>query len=150
MKNIFFRIVNSFVRKKVYVLTYILTYFTYLLIYLPHNKSDLLLWDCDEKICQVIEFSCPADINVSRKVEEKVAPYGPLIKNLKIMYKNLHFKMLPVVVGALGTIPNATKESLKEMKFSKTEINKLLRKLQNNSVRGMVKICKTFMKFSES
>ena len=57
--------------------------------------------------------------------------------------------MLPVVVGALGTIPNATKESLKEMKFSKTEINKLLRKLQNNSARGTVKICKTFMKFSE-
>ena len=43
--------------------------------------------------------------------------------------------MLPVLVGALGTIPNATKESLKEMKFSKTEINK--------------QICKMFMKFSE-
>ena len=84
------------------------------------------------------------------KVEEKVAAYGPLIRNLQIMYKDYHFKMLPVVVGALGTIPNATKESLKEMKFSKTEINKLLRKLQNNSVRGTVKICKTFMKFSES
>ena len=49
--------------------------------------------------------------------------------------------MLPVVVGALR---------LKEIKFSKTETNKLLRKLQKNSVRGTVKICKTFMKFSES
>ena len=117
---------------------------------IPHNKPDLLLWDRDEKICQVIEFSFSADINVSRKVEEKVTAYGPLIRNLQIMYKDYHFKMLPVVVGALGTIPNATKESLKEMKFSKTEINKLLRKLQNNSVRGTVKICKTFMKFSES
>ena len=39
------------------------------------------------------------------------------------MYKNYHFKMLPVVDGALGTIPNVSKESLKEMKFSKTEIN---------------------------
>ena len=58
--------------------------------------------------------------------------------------------MLPVVVGALGTIPNTTKESLKEIKFSKIEINKLLRKLQNNSFRGTVKICKTFMKFSEN
>ena len=58
--------------------------------------------------------------------------------------------MLPVVVGALCTIPNATKESLEKMKFSKTEISKLLRKLQNHSVRGMVKICKTLMKFSES
>ena len=45
------------------------------------------------------------------------------------MHKDYHFKMLPVAVGALGTIPNATKESLKEMKFSKTEINQLLTKL---------------------
>ena len=57
------------------------------------------------------------------------------------MYKDYRFKMLPAVVGALSTIPNATKESLKEMKFSKIEINKLLRKLQNNSVRGTIKIC---------
>ena len=117
---------------------------------IPHNKPDLILWDRDEKICQIIEFSCPADINVSSKIEEKVATYGPLIRNLQIMYKDYRFKMIPVVVGALGTIPNATKESLKEMKFSKIEINKLLRKLQNNSVRETVKICKTFMKFSES
>ena len=66
------------------------------------------------------------------------------------MYKDYRFKMLPVVFGALSNIPNTTKESLKKMKFSKIEINKLLRKLLNNSVRGTVKICKTFMKFSES
>ena len=93
----------------------------------------------------MIEFSCPADINVLRKVEEKVPAYGPLIRNLQIMYKGYCFKMLPVVVGALDTIPNAIKESLKEMKFSKTEINKLLRKLQNNSVRGTINFCKTLM-----
>ena len=66
------------------------------------------------------------------------------------MFKDYRFKMLPVVVGALGIILNATKESLKEMKFSKIEIKKLLRKLQNNSVGGLVKFCKTFMKFSET
>ena len=38
--------------------------------------------------------------------------------------------MLLVVIGALGTIPNATKGSLKKMKFSKIEINKLIGKLQ--------------------
>ena len=66
------------------------------------------------------------------------------------MFKDYRFKMLPVVVGALRIILNTTKESLKEMKFSKIEIKKLLRKLQNNSVRGLVKFCKTFMKFSET
>ena len=53
--------------------------------------------------------------------------------------------MLPVVIDALCTIPNANKESLEEMKFSKTEINKLLRKLQNNSVKGTVNLCKIFI-----
>ena len=51
------------------------------------------------------------------------------------MNKDYRFKMLPVVVGALGTILDATKETLKEMKFSEIKINKLLKKLQNNSVK---------------
>ena len=54
---------------------------------IPHNKPDLLLCDCNEKKCQVIEFSCPADINVSKTVEEKVAAYGRLIRELQIMYQ---------------------------------------------------------------
>ena len=74
-------------------------------------------------MCQAIEFSCTADINVLRKVEEKATAYGPLIRNLQRMYKDYHFKVLPVVDGALGFIPNGSTESLKEMKFSTTEIN---------------------------
>ena len=58
--------------------------------------------------------------------------------------------MLPVVVGAIRTIPNATKEGLKEIEFSKIETSKFLRKLQNNYVGGIVKICKMFTKYSES
>ena len=116
---------------------------------IPHNKPYLILWDCDEKIYQVIEFSCSADINVSSK--EKVTNSGPLIRNIQIMCKGYRFKMLPVVVGELGTIPNATtKDSLKETKFSRMKLNKLLRKLQHNSVRRTVQICKGFMIFSEN
>ena len=90
----------------------------------------------------MIEFSFPAGINILRKFEEKLVAYGPLIRNLQIMYKDHRFKMLPVVVVALVTIPNATKESLKEMRFSKIEINKSLTKLKNYFVRRTVKMCK--------
>ena len=86
------------------------------------------------------EFSFPADINLSRKVEEEVAAYGPPIRNLQIMYKDYRFKILPVVVGALGAIRKVTEESLREMKLSKIETHKLLRKMKNNAVRGTVKI----------
>ena len=57
-----------------------------------HNKPDPILWDRDVKICQVIQFSCPADINVSRKVEEKVASYGPLIRNLQKCIRSIFLK----------------------------------------------------------
>ena len=103
-----------------------------------------------EKICHVIEFSWPADVNVLRKVEERVSACDPLIRNLQLIYKDYRFKIIPIVVGALGNILNTTKESQKKMKFSKIEINKLLRKLQKNSVRGTVNISKTFFKFSKS
>ena len=49
---------------------------------LQHNKPDIVVWDHDRKTCKVIEVSCSADGNVSRKVDEKIETYGPLIRNL--------------------------------------------------------------------
>ena len=116
---------------------------------LQHNKPDIVVWDHDRKTCKVIEVSCPADCNVSRKVDEKIEIYGPLIRNLQIMYNRYRFQMLTIIVGALGTIPYSTVQSLKDMDFSIKEVNKLTRKLQQFSIQGTIKICKTFLKFSE-
>ena len=86
---------------------------------------------------------------MSKKVEEKITTYGPLVRNLQIMYQEYKFKMLPIIVGALGTIPKSTKISLKELNFSTKETNTLVRKLQAYSIKGTVQICKTFLRFSE-
>ena len=82
---------------------------------------------------------------MSKKVEYKVTTtYDLLMRNLQIMDKNYRFKILPVMVGALLL-------SLMPSKKVKVYfINKVLRKMQNNSVRGTMTICKTFMKCSES
>ena len=44
-----------------------------------HNKPDLLIWCHDTKTCKIVEFSCPADVNVTKKMQEKEENYGPLI-----------------------------------------------------------------------
>ena len=75
---------------------------------MQHNKPDLIV-DHDEKPYRVIKFRCPADINVTSKLEEKVTKYSPIIRNLSIVYKNYCFEMLPLVIDALGTIPTATR-----------------------------------------
>ena len=70
-----------------------------------HNKPDLVIWNTKEKTCNIAEFSCPADINITKKEEEKLSVYVPLIQNLQIMHQNYRYKIIPIIVGALGSIP---------------------------------------------
>ena len=70
----------------------------------PHIKPDLLVWDTDQKICQIIEFSCPCDVNLIGKTSEKINTYGPLIRNLPVSYPEYRFEMIPVIIGALGYV----------------------------------------------
>ena len=64
---------------------------------LKHNKPDIVAWDRAGKICKIIEISCPADDNITKKVEEKLNKYGPLVRNLQIMYPHYKFQMVPIV-----------------------------------------------------
>ena len=92
-----------------------------------------------KKLCYIIEFSCPADINIVNKVSEKENIYGPLIRNMQMMYENYSFMFIPIIVGALGHVPKCI--------FTKNKTKKLVKKLQVLSVTGTVKICKRFMSF---
>ena len=53
---------------------------------IPHNKPDLVIWNKETKLCSIIEFSCPLDTNIGRKVNEKLETYGCLVQNLQILY----------------------------------------------------------------
>ena len=114
---------------------------------LPHNKPDLLIWDKKSKTCTVIEISCPADINITRKINEKMERYAPLMRNLQMMYNDYKFEMVPIVIGAFGFIPKDLKTSLESLNFDKKEVKCIIRKLQATAVSGTVKIVKTFIRF---
>ena len=74
----------------------------------PHNKPDIVMWDKLNKECSILEFSCPADVNISNKVNEKNNVHGMLIRNMQILHPDYKFNMIPVIFGALlGTYQNA-------------------------------------------
>ena len=54
----------------------------------------------------VVEFSCPADTNITTKEEEKLLTYIPLVWNLQVMYPDYHHQITPIIVGALGQFLN--------------------------------------------
>ena len=113
----------------------------------PHDRPDMIVWDMTKKLCYIIEFSCPADINIVNKVSEKENIYGPLIRNMQMMYENYSFMFIPIIVGALGHVPKCIFTNIENLGFTKNKTKKLVKKLQVLSVTGTVKICKTFMSF---
>ena len=50
----------------------------------------------------ITEFSCPTDINIGKKIKEKIDNYGPLIRNLQMMYKNFDFKFILIILVYLN------------------------------------------------
>ena len=64
----------------------------------------MIIWNNEVKTCQVVEFSCPADINVFKKVSEKETMYGPLIHCMQLLYPDNKFEFIPIIVRALGSI----------------------------------------------
>ena len=111
---------------------------------IPHNKPDLIIWNKETKLCSIIEFSCPLDTNISRKVNEKLETYGPLVRNLQILYPDYKYEVAPIIIGAMGYVPKSLINYLKMIGFDERESKTLTRKLQIKLISGTAKICKTF------
>ena len=111
---------------------------------LKHNKPDLVIWNKTEKICIIIEFSCPADINISKKIAKNTDTYGLLIWNLQVMYPQYRFMFIPIIVGAFGCVPKSLKNEQQCLRIN--DIDNFTRKIF--SVSRTVKIFLTFLKFT--
>ena len=90
----------------------------------------MLIWNKEIKLCTIVEFSCPLDTNISRKVTEKLENYGPLVQNSQITYPDYNFEIAPIVVGALGHIPKCLSHYLKMVGFQDNELKHVIKKLQ--------------------
>ena len=112
-----------------------------------NNRPDLIIWYLNSKECQGVEFSCPGDINVTRKIQEKENTYDPLLHNLQILYLEYSNQFIPIIIGVLGSIQGDLKYNLKCLGFSEKEVNKQMKMLQIKSFTGSVKIMESFLKF---
>ena len=114
-----------------------------------HNRPDLVIWDIENNNCHIIEFSCLADVNVKKKAAEKLENYGPLIRTLQLTHPNYKFSFVPIIIGALGTVPKDLYENIRQLEFNKKESNDIIKAIQQRAIIGTVKICKTFMNFKK-
>ena len=78
---------------------------------MEHNRPDMILWDNVNKTCTVIEISTPLDTSVTDRTKWKKDLYMPLLAEMSRIYKH-KFEIVPIVVEALGAIPNNLLENL--------------------------------------
>ena len=80
---------------------------------IEHRRPDVVVFDKHDKMCHLIDIAVPGD-RVEAKENEKVQKYQDLARELRKLWQ-VKVKVVPVVVGALGTIPMALEKHLKEI-----------------------------------
>ena len=101
----------------------------------PENDTHKLLWDFDiqtdhliparrpdliiankkkKRICKIVDFAVPVDHRINLKECEKKDKYLHLGRELKKLW-NMKVTIVPIVVGAFGTIPKGLLKGLEDL-----------------------------------
>ncbi|KAI5738482.1 hypothetical protein M8J77_007684 [Diaphorina citri] len=100
----------------------------------PANKPDIVVKNVKDKKCVLIDVSVPCDANLISKEAEKKLKYRTLAIEVSKMW-NLKTIIVPVIIGALGTIPKTLGENIKKL-----EGDISLHKIQDIALCGSAQI----------
>jgi len=79
---------------------------------LAHNRPDIVVLEKKERLCRLIDVACPFDTRVVDKEREKIEHYNDLKFEIKRIWNCKEVKVIPIVIGALGTISKSSKRWL--------------------------------------
>ena len=102
------------------------------------RRPDLLIIDKSEKNCQIIDVAIPENGRMRAKEYEKVEKYQDLAREVRKMW-GVRPKVIPIVVGALGTIQLRLKENLRTISVD-TYIELIQRSVLLGSARILRKV----------
>ena len=104
--------------------------------------------DKKSKKAWIIDIAIPGDTRVNSKEEEKIERYGELAREVKKLWKLKGVKVVPIVIGELGTTPKNLEMWLKEIglnikigllqKVAQLGSARILRKVMDCRMRRMV------------
>ena len=70
-----------------------------------HRRPDIVILEKTEKKALLIVIAVPGDVRLDEKEEENVTKYEYLACEVKRLWQLKSVELIPVVVGALSTIP---------------------------------------------
>ena len=90
------------------------------------NRPDIIVKNLTHFTCKLIDMTIPSDRNIVLKETEKKSKYKYLELEIQRMW-HMKTKLVPVVVGALGTIKKGMIENIKKVseRTTMTEMQKI-------------------------
>ena len=80
------------------------------------RRRDMVIIDKTKNECKIIDFACPFDSRIEEREKDKMKDYSGLKRELKKIW-DMPVKIIPVVVGALGTTPKKLKQWLSDLEI---------------------------------
>jgi hypothetical protein len=101
---------------------------------IPNNKPDIIIRDNEKETCTLIDVAISGDRNVIKKEAEKILKYKDLTIEIQRLW-NLKTKVIPVIIGATGTISKSFRKYMSNMP-GKREV----KELQKTAILGTAHI----------
>ena len=79
------------------------------------HEPEIVVLDKIECTCLIIDVACPFDMQVKDKEKEKIENYQDLKQELKWIWKLHWVTVVPIIIGALGTVSKDLKKWLAEI-----------------------------------
>ena len=81
---------------------------------IEHRRPDIVVLEKQAKRALIIDIAVPGDCRVDEKEKEKMERYEELAREIRRLWE-VHTKVIPVVVGALGVVPDGLEQHLKTL-----------------------------------
>ena len=81
------------------------------------RKPDIVVLNKNEGSCAIVDIAIPRDIRVSKKEKEKFDRYQELKREIKRMWIIGSIKVIPVVVGPLGSTLKKLQKCMEELEI---------------------------------
>ena len=91
----------------------------------------MVLVDKKERNCKIIDFAVPGDSRIEEKGKDKIEKYQDLGMKLQKIW-NVNVKIIPLVVGSLGTITKQVGNRLKQIGITAGTAHKFRRQFMWN------------------
>ena len=107
------------------------------------RRPDIMVLNKETKECLIVDIAVPGDTRINTKEDEKIEKYRDLCRELGRLWR-VKCRVVPVVVGALGTIATRLSAHLKML-----DINLSIETIQKSAILGTARILRKVLEARE-